>query len=166
MAEQDLSKGTFGVPYERINKATTDVIRAESGDIGISSKQSEEALQSEIARYGGEGFQTGAFAGATADIIRQRNEAVANIVGKYSLQRESVISNREMQLQNMIAQGYVDPATGNLLRSAYTMDLERMDKQFQYQMELQDKKNQGAMFGGLGQLAGMAVGGIYGMVAG
>lgn len=163
--------GTFSVPYQRIGEATTDATRAEAKAISGQATSGVESLAGQLSGYGGEGTQTGAFIGATADIMRQRDVAIADVVQKYSIQRENIIGNRENQLQTMIAQGYVDPATGNLLRSAYTMDLDRMAKQFEYQMKLLDKQQETegrkSMMGGLGMIAGYALGGpLGGMLAG
>jgi len=129
--------------------------------IGAGNQATAEAknLEKNLARYGGDAFNTGASKEGIGDIFSKMNENIAQINNTYAIQRNSSIMSANQYFTDLASRGIIDPTSGSFLKSTFNMQMELNDQAFQNQMKLMDKQAQAqenaGLWQGLGTLAGM-----------
>ena len=142
-----------------INKSYDTVERSAQIGAGQSATAEAKNLEKNLARYGGEAFDTGASKQGIGDIFTKMNENIANINNQYAIQRNSQIMSANQYFTDLASRGIIDPTSGSFLKSTFNMQMELNDKAFQNQLALMDKQasaqENAGLFQGLGTLAGM-----------
>lgn len=161
---------SFQNPAGEIDSAFNDATIASKRQIGEQAIGDASGLSQQIAGMGGEAFQTGAAKGGFNDIFLKANRDISNVVMGYAVQKEQMRLQSDQFLQNLTAQGILDPKTGAFLKSTFSQQLELEDVRFAHQMTLAQKQAEAqgtnSLFQGLGTLAGYAFFGPMGGMAG
>lgn len=142
-----------------INKSYVATTRVAQIGAGKSATAEAKNLEKNLARYGGDAFNTGASKEGIGDIFSRMIENIAQINNTYAIQRNSQIMSANQYFTDLASRGIIDPTSGSFLKSTFNMQMELSDKAFQNQLALMDKQSQAqesaGMWQGLGTLAGM-----------
>ena len=154
--------GTYGINYGRINEAYDTAAVGSGRTIAANSDQQINQLNQQVAQYGGEGATTGAYKNDVAGQIINRDVQISNARAGFKIQQEQETAAREQYVQNMIAEGTISAATGNLIRSRFDMNVQLQQQAYEQDLALLNRKGeldqQQSLQKGLGGLAGMALG--------
>lgn len=153
-----------------LESAYDKVERASTLNVAKESQSMAKDLTQNLARYGGEAFDTGASKNAIANVFSDMNVQIANIANSFAIQRNQAKLSANMYFTDLASRGIIDPATGSFLKSTFNMQVELNEQAFRNQMELLNKQGEmqenASMWGGLGTIAGMALAGPLGGILG
>lgn len=159
----DKTQRSIDTAYDKAERASVVNVSKEANAMA-------KDLEQNLARYGGEAFDTGASKKGIANIFTDMNAQIANIANSFAVQRNQAKISANMYFTDLASRGIIDPATGSFLKSTFNMQVELNEQAFRNQLQLLEKQGSmqenASMWGGLGTIAGMALAGPLGGMIG
>jgi len=152
----DNQQADFNVPYKRIEDSFNVAETSKRREAGAMATGQAKDLQANLAQFSPEALKTGASQQGFGEIFSNLNRELAMVSMNFQTEKEKLLLSSEQFLQNMVSQGFVDPNTGNFLRSKFSMDLEMQEINLKAQIEerqrQESRQDTSNLWRGIGQL--------------
>jgi len=151
---------------QNIDKAFDSASVAGARNITSNAMGNASKLEQELTGLSPEALNTGQAVNARENVFRKANTDITNLRAGLEIQKLQQKQSSEQYLQNLTAQGILDPTTGNFLRSSFDMTVELEEMRYDAIMKQNEQSGFNALASGLGTLAGFYMGGPAGASAG